>query len=272
MIDIFDNREARAMLIAKQMEPFDSNDYIYELKFDGIRCLAYLDRDVIDLRNKRNKELLPLFPELSQLNDFVSQKCILEGELIVIKNGKPDFYEIQKRTMMTNHFKIEMSAKTYHATYVAYDILYAGNQILIDESIEKRKDILNSIIKENEYIALSKVVENRGIQLFDIVKEQSLEGVVAKRKGSKYFFGKRSQDWIKFKYLEDDDYIICGYILKSHHMTSFILGQYTQDGTLVYKGHCTLGCSINTLKQYEYTIMSIHLLIKHHMEMKMPYG
>jgi len=255
MTDIFDNREARAMLIAKQMKPFDSDNYIYELKFDGIRCLAYLDKDVMDLRNKRNKPLLSLFPELSRLNDFVSQKCILDGELIVIKNGKPDFYEIQKRTMMTNHFKIAMSAKKYPAAYVAYDMLYAGNQTLIDEPIEKRKAILNSVIKENEYLAISRVVENQGIGLFNIVKEQNLEGVVAKRKGSKYFFGKRSQDWIKFKYLKDDDYIICGYILKSHHMTSFILGQYAQDGTLVYQGHCTLGCSINILKQYKYTII-----------------
>lgn len=254
-MDIFENREARAMLIAKQMDPFDSDDYIYELKFDGIRTLAYLDKNMTDLRNKRNKELLHLFPELMHLNESVSQKCILDGELIVIKNGKPDFYEIQKRTMLTNLFKIEMNAKKYHASYIVYDILYFDNHLLIDEPIEKRKEILNQIVKENELIALSRVIESKGIELFNVVKQQNLEGVVAKRKGSLYFFGKRSQDWIKFKYLEDNDYVICGYILKSHHMTSFILGQYLQDRTLVYKGHCTLGCSINILKQNKYTVI-----------------
>lgn len=254
-MDIFDNREARAMLIAKQSEPFDSLDYLYELKFDGIRCLAYLDQKITDLRNKRNKELLPLFPELSNLHQYVAQKCILDGELIVIKNGKPDFYEVQKRTMLTNLFKIETCMKQYHASYIVYDILYLHNQLLIDQPIEVRKEILQQTIHENEYLAISRIYEEKGKALFELVKQNNLEGVVAKRKGSHYFFGKRTRDWIKFKYLEDDDYIICGYILKPHHMTSFVLGQYSPTGELIYKGHCTLGCHIETLQKYAYTVI-----------------
>ena len=111
---------------------------------------------------------------------------------------------------------------------------------------------------ENNRISISKVIENTGIELFNIVKSKELEGVVAKRKGSKYFFEKRSTDWIKFKYLVDDDFVLCGYIQKDNNMTSFILGKYDSGNNLKYYGHVTLGASIRTLDQYNYTI------IKHH--------
>lgn len=248
-MNIFDNREAQAMLIADLSDPFDSEDYLYELKFDGIRALAYVEENKIDLRNKRNKELIPIFPELNNIYHYVKKKCILDGELIVFKNGKPDFYEVQKRTMMTNLFKIDMLIRKNHASYIVYDLLYVDDTPIIEEPIEKRKEILNQIIEENSYIAISKV-HDKGMALFGLVKQLELEGVVAKRRKSQYFFGKRTKDWIKFKLLEDDDFIICGYIPKQNHMISIILGQYSKDKELIYKGHVSLGCTYQLLKQY----------------------
>lgn len=248
-MNVFDNREAQAMLIADLKDPFDSEDYLYELKFDGIRLLAYIDENKTDLRNKRNKELTPIFPELKNLHQYVKKKCILDGELIVFKNGKPDFYEVQKRAMMTNLFKIDMLIQKNHASYIVYDILYIEDHLLIEETIENRKEILNQIIEENSYIAISKV-HDKGIALFGLVKQLELEGVVAKRRKSQYFFGKRTKDWVKFKLLEDDDFIICGYIPKQNQLISIILGQYSKEKELIYKGHCSLGCSDNLLKQH----------------------
>ena len=114
------------------------------------------------------------------------------------------------------------------------------------------------LINEDNRISISKVIENTGIELFNIVKSKELEGVVAKRKGSKYFFEKRSTDWIKFKYLVDDDFVLCGYIQKDNNMTSFILGKYDSGNNLKYHGHVTLGASIRTLNQYNYTIIMHH--------------
>ena len=250
-MSVFDNREAQAMLIADLKEPFDSDDFLYELKFDGIRCLAYIDENKTDLRNKRNKELTPIFPELKNLHTYVNKKCILDGELIVFKNGKPDFYEVQKRAMMTNLFKIDVLIQKDHASYIVYDLLYVNDELLIEETIEKRKEILNQIITENSFIAISKV-HDKGIALFGLVKQLELEGVVAKKRKSQYFFGKRTKDWIKFKLLEDDDFVICGYIPKQNHMLSLILGQYSKEKDLVYKGHVSLGCTYNLLQQYKF--------------------
>ena len=252
-MDIFENREARAMLIASQTEPFDDHNYIYELKFDGIRCLAYITENDVDLRNKRNKDITPLFPELKEIYLQVNSQCILDGEIVVIKNSKPDFFEVQKRTLMTSPFKIQLHADRLPATFIVYDIIFLNNELLIDKGLEERKDRINKNIHENERIAISKVFEN-GIALFDLIKTQGLVGVVAKRKNSKYYFGKRSKDWIKFKVLEDQDYVVCGYILKPNGMTSIIIGQYNHKGELIYKGHVTLGSSLRTLNQYNYTI------------------
>ena len=80
-------------------EPFDSPDYIYELKLDGERCVAYLDpREGTELRNKRNVKMLPKVPELAELHKQVKKRCILDGELLIIKDGKPNFAEIQRRS------------------------------------------------------------------------------------------------------------------------------------------------------------------------------
>lgn len=255
-MDIFNNRGARAMLIAEQMKPFDDQNYFYELKFDGIRCLAYITKVNVELRNKRNKDITLLFPELDKINFQINNKCILDGEIIVMKDGKPDFFEVQKRTLMTNPFKIKLQADRLPATFVVYDILYFNDRELIDQPLEERKTILNQIAKENDRIAVSKLIENNGIALFNLTKIQGLEGVVAKRKGSKYFYGKRSKDWIKFKVLEDQDYIICGYILKPNNMTSIIIGQFNRGEDLVYKGHVTLGSSLRILNQHKYRVIN----------------
>ena len=112
------------MLIGAEGEPFDSEEYIYELKLDGERCIAYLDKDKTILKNKRNILMLPKVPELSDIHKSINVRCILDGELAVIKDGKPDFFEIQKRSLMSNPVKIEMAAKKYSACFTAFDILY----------------------------------------------------------------------------------------------------------------------------------------------------
>jgi bifunctional non-homologous end joining protein LigD len=74
-MDIFEEKGIKPMLIAEMQEAFDSEDFIFELKLDGIRCIAYLDKDSTDLRNKRDFKLIPRFPELDQLHRYVNEKC-----------------------------------------------------------------------------------------------------------------------------------------------------------------------------------------------------
>ncbi|WP_024622384.1 RNA ligase family protein [Metaclostridioides mangenotii] len=252
-MDLFEEKGIKPMLIYEMQEAFDSDEYVYELKWDGIRCIAYLDPDneYTDLRNKRDFKLLPRVPELENLHKQVKQKCILDGELIAFKNGAPDFYEIQRRAILTDPFKIRISANSVPATYVAYDIIYLNDEEVIWEPLMKRKELLSDVVIENERIAVSRFIEKNGTYLFELAKEQNLEGIVAKDKESKYWFGKRSRDWIKVKYLKDADFVICGYVLKENNMTSLVIGNYI-DNKLEYKGHVTLGVSLRKLNQYKY--------------------
>lgn len=246
--DIFDTKEISPMLIAENKPPFDDEEYIYELKFDGIRCLAYLDSSIMELRNKRNKRVSAIYPELLPIHKQVKNRCILDGEILVLRDGKPDFFEMQRRSLMTNPFKIEMAAKKLPVCFTAFDIVYCSDKQITDLPLMERKELLFDSIKENSTIAISRHIENNGIAFFDLAKKKGLEGIVAKRKESKYYFGKRTKDWIKMKALLDDDFIVCGYYLKSDNVTSIILAQY-DNGTLTYQSHVVLGVSREDFKR-----------------------
>ena len=105
-MDIWENKNLKPMLIGADSGPFDDPDYLFELKLDGERCLAYLSKDGTELRNKRNMRLLPKFPELSQLHRQVKKNCILDGELAVIKDGKPNFFEVLRPVLPLSIFYI----------------------------------------------------------------------------------------------------------------------------------------------------------------------
>jgi DNA ligase D-like protein (predicted ligase) len=247
-MDLFEQKGIKPMLISDLKEPFNSADWLYELKLDGIRCLTYLDHKGTDLRNKRNMNLTPKFPELQTIHQSVKTKCILDGELLVLKNGVPDFYELQRRVMMSDFFKIQLAYSKYPASYVAYDLIYYNDIEVIDLPLIERKHILQDIIMENSHLAVSRYIENNGVELYHLAEQQKLEGVVAKKKDSKYYFDKRSKDWLKFKRLVDEDFVVCGYVQNESKSYSLILGQYKGD-TLVYKGSVTFGVKLDFLEK-----------------------
>lgn len=242
MRDLFAEKSIKPMLIGVEGEPFDSPDYIYELKIDGERCVAYLDPQIgTDLRNKRNLKMLPKVPELATLHENVCRRCILDGELAVITDGKPDFFAIQRRSLMTSPIKIQLASQRQPACFVAFDLLYLDDHPTTDLPLMERKKLLQNVVqRENARFAASRYIEQGGAAFYELAKAQNLEGIVAKRRESRYYFDKKTKDWIKIKYLQDEDFVVCGYIRKANHMTSIVLGQY-RDGRLIYKGHVTLG-------------------------------
>ncbi len=244
MNDLFERTNIKPMLIGLEGEAFDSPDYLYELKLDGERCIAYLDPETgTELRNKRNVKMLPKVPELSEIHRQISCRCILDGELAVIKNGRPDFYEIQRRSLMSSPLKIELASRLAPACFTAFDIFYYDNRNVCGLPLTERKELLQKAVKEETArFAVSRVIENNGIDFYRLAEAQSLEGIVAKRKNSRYYFDKRTKEWIKCKNLKDDDYVVCGYIPKQNGMTAIVLAQYAA-GKLKYKGHVTLGVS-----------------------------
>ncbi len=198
------------------------------MKLDGFRCLAYIDYGMVDLRNKRNIRMLPRSPELKEISKNVGGRCILDGEIVVLTNGVPDFYRLQKRTLLTDKFKIEMEA--------------------------------SRLVNEDSRIAVSRYVEGSGTALYMAAEASKLEGVVAKRKDSFYLMGKRTKDWIKFKRMADEDFVVAGYIKKGGHMYSLILAKY-KGNTLIFRGYVTSGVTKEAIDTLEVTGKNPFLLM-----------
>lgn len=210
-MDIFESKNISPMLLEHISKPFNSEDYIFELKLDGIRCLAYLDERQTILKNKRNKDVTDVYPELKQIHKQIKKRCILDGELVSLnKDGSPNFFALQKRSLLTDKFRIELEMEKNKVNFVAYDILYLDDKQTTNLTLTERKKMLENNIKENELLSISRIVENEGIKLFELTQQLSLEGIVAKKKTSTYQIGKRSKDWIKIKNLIDEDFYICG--------------------------------------------------------------
>lgn len=147
-MNLFDEKNIHPMLIGEDASAFDDKNFIFETKWDGERCIAYLDPKLgTELRNKRNVKMLSKVPELSEIHKQVKKKCILDGELMVLKNGKPDFYEIQKRSLMSNQFRIQLASKQYPATFIAFDILYVDDKDITLQTLAERKSALKKCFK-----------------------------------------------------------------------------------------------------------------------------
>lgn len=254
-MDIFNTKGINPMLISEQVEPYDDKNSIFELKLDGIRCLAYCDGNSVDLRNKRDLKLLPRFPELKTIYKNCKNKCILDGELNILINGKPDFYQVQKRTLLTDPFKMQLSYSKYPANFVAYDIIYCGGKEIDKLPLMERKTILSDNVVENNLISVSRYIETYGVRLFELAKQQELEGIVGKKKDSLYWFGKRTKDWKKIKVMAEDDLIAIAYIPKENNMTSLVLAKFN-NGNLVITNHVTMGVSLSKLKMHGMNLSS----------------
>lgn len=243
-MDIFESKNISPMLLEHISKPFNSEDYIFELKLDGIRCLAYLDERQTILKNKRNKDVTDVYPELKQIHKQIKKRCILDGELVSLnKDGSPNFFALQKRSLLTDKFRIELEMEKNKVNFVAYDILYLDDKQTTNLTLTERKKLLKNNIKENELLSISRIVENEGIKLFELTQQLSLEGIVAKKKTSTYQIGKRSKDWIKIKNLIDEDFYICGLMFDKDNQIKDLVLTTKANGKYINRGKVYLNIS-----------------------------
>jgi DNA ligase 1 len=173
------------MLLHKADHPLNSDDYITELKLDGIRLIYSVDeKGKARLYSRHNNEITSKFPELHNLD--IPPGTVPDGELIVSDNsGKPDFEAVMSRFMS--------SKDRTPVTFVAFDVIQRKGERITNLPLLERKEVLAEIVPEdNTLIAKTQFIEGHGEAYFDAVKAQALEGIVLKRKDSRYEVGKRS--------------------------------------------------------------------------------
>ena len=226
-MDLFEKKHIRPMLIGKDSDPFDSPDFLFELKLDGERCFAYLGSNETLLINRNGNRVLNKVPELERIHKQTKGKTIIDGELIVMKNDKPDFELIKNRILATNKYRIQSDSQKFPVTFVAFDILYLDGEDLSKRFLKERKEILQDTVSDSDRLSLSRVVMEEGIKFFDLAAQSGLEGIIAKKLDSLYYPGKRTKEWMKIKNIQDGEFYICGYILRNDKIASLILGEYT---------------------------------------------
>ena len=233
------NKDIKPMLLGEVREVFDSKEYLYEVKYDGIRVLVFVSKDKVVIRSRYGIDITGLFPEMMVLCKMVKGNVIFDGEIIMLDNNKVSFSKLQKRIHLKNKKTIEFLSKTNPVIFICFDVIYEGKD-LINLSLLERKDVLSNY-KDNDVFIKSTYVIGDGTKLFNAIKKLDMEGIVAKKINSKYLVNERSDNWLKIKNYKSGNFIILGYINKEEsHVISLVLGEYLNK-KIVYVGKVILG-------------------------------
>lgn len=218
------------MLLEEVNEPFNDKNFLYEIKFDGIRALIYVSKNSFKILSRNGTNLTNKYPELNKIQKLVgNHEIIFDGEIIATEGAHPSFSLLQKRNKIK---KItDKIIEEVPVTFIAFDILY-DNVDLTNLSLDKRKKILGQY-PDNSVFIKSRIYSD-GLSLFKMVKKIGLEGIVAKKRKSIYLFGKRTSDWVKVKNIHVDNFIVHGYLEKTNTY-SLLLGEY-KNNKLKYVG------------------------------------
>jgi bifunctional non-homologous end joining protein LigD len=237
------------MLARLASQPFSSMEWIFEIKWDGFRAVAYVNEE-LSLRSRNGKELKYNFPELEELKRL-TRNVVLDGEIVVMKEGKPDFQALLERGQAVSPVEIELQAKRSPVVYVVFDILEKDALSLVNLPLTERKRILGNSVREGRHVLLSDFVEEKGEAYYKIALEKGLEGIMAKKKDSPYEPGARSGNWLKIKKLRSCDCVIFGYTkgsgARAETFGALLLGLYDGEKP-VYVGKVGTGFSQAMLK------------------------
>lgn len=234
MMDLWKNRDWSPMLLKEIDTPFDSKDYLFELKFDGFRAIVFATNKEIVVRSRNKQDLTVLFPELQEIKALIpkGKKVIFDGEIVIFDEERPSFSSLQKRIHIKDKLKIKKEAENNPVVYVCFDILYE-NKELIQIPLRMRKKILETY-NDNDRFVKTKMIDTKGKQLFKSVCQMRLEGIVAKNKDGFYHINKRTNDFIKIKNFQRDTFFIGGYEKKKNGILSLSIGEYSDDNKNFY--------------------------------------
>jgi bifunctional non-homologous end joining protein LigD len=187
-------------MLAKLGQPFDSDEHLFEIKWDGTRSLCFIDKGSYRLVNRRQIDMTYRYPEFAFLQEF-PPGTVLDGEMVVLKDGKPSFPLLQSRDHARSPLKIRTLSGAMPATYVVFDMLYHRGRSIMNEPLRRRRRLLEGLLKDRpqSHLVLSKGVTGQGQAYFDLAVAQDLEGIIAKSLDSKYLPGQRTDAWIKIK-------------------------------------------------------------------------
>lgn len=240
----------KPMLAKSAQAPFSSPDWIYEIKWDGIRAISYVNNE-LSIRSRSDKEMRTTFPEFQELKSL-ARNVVIDGEVVMMRVGKPDFQALMERAQRNTPRNVPVLEKGESATYVVFDILERGGEAVIGLPLVERKRILRSELKEGSNVIISEYVEEKGEEYYAAAARIGLEGIMAKRKDSPYEPGVRSGNWLKIKEEKECDCVILGYTQgegkRKETIGALLLGLYDNQ-KLIYVGKVGTGFAESELER-----------------------
>jgi bifunctional non-homologous end joining protein LigD len=222
------------MLATLTDKPFDDEDWLFEIKWDGYRALSFVQKGKVELLSRKNisfnKKFAPVAAALKELN----ADLVLDGEIVSVnEEGRGDFQLLQQW---------QKTGKGQLIYYI-FDILWLNGKNLMDLPLTERKELLRNLIPENEILRYSDHIQGKGIAFYEEAMRQGLEGIMAKKADSTYSTDVRTRQWLKIKTHRQQEAIICGFTeprRSRKYFGALVLGVF-EKGELKYAGHTGTG-------------------------------
>jgi bifunctional non-homologous end joining protein LigD len=239
--------------LAKKV-PSDEDRYGFEIKWDGVRALAYLERGRLRLESRTGRDVTGQFPEAHALLAKLGRRlAVLDCELVAFDDaGRPSFQTLQGRIHLASEALVRERMRAIPVTLMLFDILHLGGRSTRDLRYEERREVLEALELRGEGLQTPRWHRGEGAALLRVSREQGLEGVIAKRLDSRYLPGKRSDAWLKVKNHRSQEVVIGGWLpgkgRRSGTLGALLAGYY-EDGELRYAGKVGTGFSEGDLRR-----------------------
>ncbi|GII54208.1 hypothetical protein Pth03_25970 [Planotetraspora thailandica] len=227
--------------------PEPGDDYGHEMKWDGVRVLAYVESRGLRLMSRNGKDVTVAYPEVYPLAGATGgHDCVLDGEIVAFDEaGRPSFGRLQPRMHQRNRDKIVQLVRLVPVTYLVFDILHLDASTSIGMPYVERRRLLEEVVTPGARWQVPGWFNDAGRTALDMSRQMGLEGVVAKRLDSPYRPGRRSPDWTKVKNFATQEVVIGGWKpgggRREGMIGSLLLGVHDEAGRLVFAGHVGTG-------------------------------
>jgi len=249
-------------MLAESIEkPFDDKDWLFEIKWDGYRAIAFIADGKVRLVSRNQNELTGRYSELKDMAEFVNGKtAILDGEVVALDaEGRASFSLMQQRTGFRPGGHRAAAKADVPVLYYAFDLLYLDGYDWRRMPLEDRKAKLASILKTGDCLRYSDHFAAEGKALFEIARDKNLEGILAKKRNSCYE-ERRSREWLKIKIRHQTECVVGGFTEPEGtraHFGSLVLGLYDKEGRLIHVGQVGSGFDQKLLAEIWKTLQMI---------------
>ncbi len=227
-------------------------EWVHEVKWDGVRILLDVKDGVARAYSRNGNVVTAAWPELTQLPDAIDD-VLLDGEMIALnERGKPDFRVLQHRMHVRNQAEVAKLVTKIPATYMVFDVLRLDGRDLTDLPLSERREILESLDLSGSPWQVPAAYDD-GQMLFQATLEQGLEGIVSKRRSSRYVMDRRAKDWLKFPHRHRGSFLVGGWrpqVDTTDRLAALLVGQPTPEG-LMYRGRVGSGIAGATARMLQ---------------------